>query len=168
MTNTKIDPMEMMQSSIDHNSYKDQNSVQSTLEFLRKLSKTDSLIYCNFYVRFFSEFRHCDYVRIVTYFKDEEYDKVTKLTGFSYKKLVELLSLLQKKDDDYVYKLFEFCVEIEKKQEWQDHGLLMSLDTKPEITEALAQKNYRKLLNTIIKDAHIQEDIEKLSETKTA
>ena len=163
MTNTKPDPIKMIMRSIHNESEK-----PKFLNFLETLTHEDLIIYSNFYVRFFSEFRHGDYTKKVEYFKDEEYDKVEKLSGFSYKKLVELLSLLQKKDDDYVYKLFEFCVEIEKKQEWQDHGLLMSLDTKPEITEALAQKNYRKLLNTIIKDAHIQEDIEKLSETKTA
>jgi hypothetical protein len=158
MTNNKIAPIEMMMGSI----YNKSDRLKAQL-MLQKLSKEDSKIYCNFYARFFSEFRHGGYIRIIGYFKDEEYDKATKLTGFSYKQLVELLSLLQKKDDDYLYKLFEFCVEIEKKQGWQAHGLLMSLDTKPEITEALAQKNYRKLLNTIIKDTNIQEDIEKLS-----
>ncbi len=161
MTDIKFDFIKLIMRSIDTQSEK-----LKVMSILQKISQDDLVIYCNFYARFFSEFRHRDYTKKVEYFKDEEYDKVEKLSGFSYKKLVELLSLLQKKDDDYVYKLFEFCVEIEKKQEWQDHGLLMSLDTKPEITEALAQKNYRKLLNTIIKDAHIQEDIEKLSETK--
>jgi len=110
------------------------------------------LEYHNFFTYFFDEFRHANYKQAINHFKHIEYNTVLKLQGFSYKKLIQMLQQILRQDDEFLSKLFEYCIDKSKKQEFQYHGILNSLDSGELINKFLENKQYRNLLKEILKD----------------